>query len=94
MSGRKGLLTIGGIAAAAGGYYFYQAGGDPKVAKKEVERKLVHDWLGSEGMADKWIKMTTPVPNVRRRAKTSQAKRQRKQEKSGHDGPARRSTAR
>jgi len=40
MSGRRGIIAVGGIAAAAGGYYFYQAGGDPKVAKKEVERKL------------------------------------------------------
>lgn len=39
MSGRRGIVLIGGVAVAAGGYYFYQAGGDPKVAKKEVERK-------------------------------------------------------
>ncbi|MDI1485234.1 MAG: hypothetical protein OHK93_000371 [Ramalina farinacea] len=34
-------LTFGGIAAAGGvGYYFYQAGGDPKVARKEAEHDL------------------------------------------------------
>ena len=32
-------LSVGALAAVtAGGYYLYQAGGDPKVAQKEVER--------------------------------------------------------
>ena len=32
-------VTVGGLAVAGGvGYYLYQAGGDPKVARKEVER--------------------------------------------------------
>ena len=40
MAGRsRALPIIGGLAAIGGGYYFYTAGGDPKVAKKQVERQ-------------------------------------------------------
>lgn len=36
----KRAYTAIGVAAAGGvGYYLYQAGGDPKVARKEVERE-------------------------------------------------------
>jgi hypothetical protein len=35
----KRAIQVGGAAVLAGaGYYFYQAGGDPKVAEKMVER--------------------------------------------------------
>jgi hypothetical protein len=31
-------LTVGGLIVAGGaGYYFYSAGGDPKVAQKDLE---------------------------------------------------------
>ena len=40
MAGRSRAvpIAIGGVALATG-YYFYTAGGDPKVAKKEAERR-------------------------------------------------------
>ena len=38
MSGKR-LLTFGGLAAVGGGaYYLYSAGGDPKLAQKQLER--------------------------------------------------------
>lgn len=38
MAGR--FVKVAGVAAAGGiGYYLYQAGGDPKVAQKQAERK-------------------------------------------------------
>lgn len=37
----KKLLTWGGIAAVGGGaYYLYNAGGDTKLAQKQLERTL------------------------------------------------------
>ncbi|KAF2249215.1 hypothetical protein BU26DRAFT_551012 [Trematosphaeria pertusa] len=37
MSGKR-LLTFGGLAAVGGGaYYLYSAGGDPKLAQKQLE---------------------------------------------------------
>ncbi len=42
MSGRPGL-TIAGLALAGGaGYYLYSAGGDPKVAQKNLEGLFDH----------------------------------------------------
>lgn len=35
----KAVPLIGGLVVLGGGYYFYNAGGDPKVAKKQVERR-------------------------------------------------------
>jgi len=65
MSGRKGLLTIGGVAAAGAGYYLYKAGGDPKVAEKQFEydaskaaRKLKGNAPGTEGEAKNAIKVS------------------------------------
>jgi hypothetical protein len=34
---RRGLTVVGLAAAGGVGYYLYNAGGDPKVAKKNVE---------------------------------------------------------
>lgn len=35
----KRILTWGGLAAVGGGaYYLYNAGGDPKLAQKQLER--------------------------------------------------------
>lgn len=35
-------VTVGGLAAAGGvGYYLYSAGGNPKVAEKQFERRLL-----------------------------------------------------
>lgn len=38
MAGRRIGTVAGGTAVLGLGYYFYQAGGDRKVAKKEIER--------------------------------------------------------
>ena len=39
MSGGRNALLWGGVAVAgAGGYSLYSAGGDPKVAQKQIER--------------------------------------------------------
>jgi hypothetical protein len=41
MAARSRLPLIAGLSAATfGGYYMYTAGGSPKVAEKQVERKL------------------------------------------------------
>jgi len=34
---RRGLTALGLVAAGGAGYYLYNAGGDPKVAQKQVE---------------------------------------------------------
>lgn len=40
MSGGRNALLAGGLAVAGvGGYYLYSAGGDPKVAQKQIERQ-------------------------------------------------------
>ena len=39
MAGRRVVPVVGGVAVVGLGYYFYQAGGDSKVAKKEIERR-------------------------------------------------------
>ena len=46
MAGRSRILPLAAGAATAGGvgYYLYTAGGDPKVAKKEISRRY-RDWL-------------------------------------------------
>ena len=38
MASRRVGGILGAVAVAGGGYYLYTAGGDPKVAKKEMER--------------------------------------------------------
>ena len=39
MSGRGNTgIILGALAATGGAYYLYQAGGDPKVAEKKLER--------------------------------------------------------
>lgn len=41
MAARSRIVPIvGGLTVIGGGYYLYNAGGDRKVAKKEIERKL------------------------------------------------------
>lgn len=41
MAARSRILPlVGGAGVLAGGYYLYSAGGDTKVAKKQVEREL------------------------------------------------------
>ncbi|KAL2057773.1 hypothetical protein ABVK25_002157 [Lepraria finkii] len=37
---RRAVIGILGAAAAGGGYYLYTAGGDPKVAQKEIEHDV------------------------------------------------------
>ena len=40
MAGRsRALPIIGGLGVLGGGYYLYTAGGNTKVAKKQVERE-------------------------------------------------------
>ena len=41
---RRAVIGILGVAAAGGGYYLYTAGGDPKVAQKEIEREQSYRW--------------------------------------------------
>jgi len=36
----RALPIIGGLTVLGGSYYLYNAGGDRKVAKKEIERKI------------------------------------------------------
>lgn len=39
MAGRRVVPVLATLGVVGGGYYLYTAGGDPKVAKKEIERK-------------------------------------------------------
>ncbi|KAI9872935.1 MAG: hypothetical protein M1823_008042, partial [Watsoniomyces obsoletus] len=57
---RRGLTVVGLADAGGVGYYLYNAGGDPKVAKKNVEadaakaeRKLKNEAPGREAEAKK-----------------------------------------
>lgn len=36
---RRGVIAVGGVAGAGALYYLYNAGGNPKVAEKQFERK-------------------------------------------------------
>lgn len=36
----RALPIIGGLTVLGGSYYLYTAGGDGKVAKKEIQRKI------------------------------------------------------
>ena len=38
---KRPLLLGGLLVAGAGGYYLYNAGGDPKVAEKQFQRKIL-----------------------------------------------------
>jgi hypothetical protein len=40
MAGKRGVQVLGLGAVGLGGYYLYNAGGSPKVAEKQFERKL------------------------------------------------------
>jgi hypothetical protein len=40
MAGKRGVQVLGLGAVGLGGYYLYSAGGSPKVAEKQFERKL------------------------------------------------------
>jgi hypothetical protein len=40
MAGKRGVQVLGLGAVGIGGYYLYNAGGSPKVAEKQLERKL------------------------------------------------------
>lgn len=45
MAGKR-VFTLGGIAAVGGGaYYLYNAGGDPKLAQKQLERMYLTHWF-------------------------------------------------
>lgn len=39
MASRRGIQIAAGAVAAVGGYYLYSAGGSPRVAEKQFERK-------------------------------------------------------
>ena len=39
MAGRKVIPVLATLGLVGSGYYLYTAGGDPKVAKKEIERE-------------------------------------------------------
>lgn len=39
---RRGIVAGGTILAGVTGYYLYSAGGSPKVAEKQFERKHCH----------------------------------------------------
>ena len=41
---RRAVIGILGAAVAGGGYYLYTAGGDPKVAQKEIEREYPYGY--------------------------------------------------
>ena len=41
---RRGITVLGLAAAGGVGYYLYNAGGDPKVAQKNIEGILVESY--------------------------------------------------
>lgn len=55
MSRSRVLQVLGGVAVVGGGYYLYTAGGDPKVAQKNLEREFTQLDLKYKYMNDDYL---------------------------------------